>query len=231
PVETTQDDGQLRAFNGVTWLKQHPHWQQRCAERVDEQDDDPDTCGWDTQDGLRQGDWVPIANEHQGVQRDHANNGNQRQVPLQTVDSLANAQGDGDSAPGWDDRRWGGNQQPGDNHTECCVHHEQQQEDDHEEEHAATLADVAPGQKSNGLAAVTLGCPEHAHVMHTGGEDRTDGYPEECWEPAPDNRDGRANNGCCTCNGGEVVSPQDVLVSRNKVHAIFHGVGWSFVAR
>src|SRR5699024_582520 len=155
-VEDTQANEQLQTVDVVTWLKQHPHWQQRSAECVDEQDDDPDTCGWDTQDGLRQGDWVPIANEHQGVQRDHANNGNQRQVPLQTVDSLPNAQGDGDGSPSWDDRRRSGNQQTGDNHAESSVDHEQQQEDNHEEEHAAAFTNVASRQQSNRLAAVAL---------------------------------------------------------------------------
>ena len=83
---------------------------------------------------------------------------------------MTNEQGDEDGAPGWDNGRRGGDEQVGNHHREGGVDHEQQEEDDHQEERAAAGADVAAGQRTDGLAAVALGGPQSAEIMHTGEE-------------------------------------------------------------
>src|SRR5699024_6321347 len=96
-------------------------------------------------------------------------------------------------------------------------------------EHAATLADVASRKQADRLATVALRCPQNAHVVHAGCKDSAERDPQKCWEPAPNHRDCWADNGRGTRHGSEVVSPQNVFISGDKVHAVFHGVGGSFV--
>ena len=100
---------------------------------------------------------------------------------MHAVDGLADEQGDDDGAPGWDHCRGVCDEQVGDHHGEGGHDHQQQQEDDDEEQVAPAFADITAGQRADGLAAVALGSPQNAHIVHACYENRAQGDPQECW--------------------------------------------------
>ena len=223
-VENDQTHEQLQAVDVVARLQQHPHRQQRGDERIGEQEDDPPTARRDAQHLVGECDRDLVAQNHQPVQRGDADDGDQRQVPVEAIDGLADQQRHHDRAPGGDHGTRRGDEQVRDHDGERRVDHEQQQEDDHQKEVAPARTDVAPRQRADGLAAVPLRRPQRTQVMHSGEEDRAQRDPKKRRDPPPDHRDGRTDDRRRTRDGGEVVAPQDVLVGGDVIHAVFHGV-------
>src|SRR5699024_4317863 len=83
-------------------------------------------------------------------------------------------------------------------------------------------ADVPGGEGSDGAALIALRGPQGAQVVHTGEEHGAEGDPQECGQPAPDDGDRRTHDGSGTGHGSEVVTPQDVLIRGNVIHAVVH---------
>src|SRR5699024_1683736 len=224
-VEQAQRDEQLQAVEVVARLQQHPHRQHRGDRGVDEQHDDPERLGGEAQHRLRQHHRDRIAQQDQGVQRDHPDDRDDQQAPLQPVDRLPDQHSHHERAPGGDDGGGGGDQQARDDDGEGRVDHEQQQEDDHQEQSAAAGADVPGGERPDGLAAVADRGPQRAEVVHAGEEDGAQGDSEEGGQPAPDDGDGGADDGRGTRDRGEVVAPQDELVGGDEVDAVLQLMG------
>ena len=149
---------------------------------------------------------------------------------MQAVDGLADQQRDDDRTPGRNHGRGVSDEQVGDDDGEGGDDHQQQHEDDDEEQVAPAFTDITPGQRADGLAAVALRGPQDAHVVHAGYENGAQGDPQECRQPAPNDGDGRADDGSGTGNRGEVVAPEHELVRRHVVDAVVHGVCWGFIA-
>src|SRR5699024_12399893 len=61
-------------------------------------------------------------------------------------------------------------------------------------------------------------CPK---VMHACCKNSAENNPQKCRQPSPINSDRRANDRSRSSNGTEVMSPQNKLIRRNKINAVF----------
>ena len=118
-----------------------------------------------------------------------------------------------------------------DDHAEHGIDHQQQQEDHHHEQAARAAIDHPPSNGADRQPPVAHTGPHRRHVMHAGNEDGAAHHPDEGRQPAPDDRNGRPDDGCRPRHRSEVVPPEHVLVGRHIVDAVLHGMRWRLVVR
>ena len=61
--------------------------------------------------------------------------------------------------------------------------------------------------------------------MDGANEDRAKKHPQQSRQPAPENGDRRSDDRTCSGNAGEVVTEDDLSLSRNEVHVIAKFMG------
>ena len=126
--------------------------------------------------------------------------------------------------PHRDHRGRRGHQQVGDHRGKGTVDHQQHEEDHHRNRLRPREPISRPLSMPTDwprLRALAQSAPE---VMHTSEEDGAEDHQCEGRTPAPDHRDGRADDGRGAGHRGEVVAPEHEFVGRYVVHAVAHGV-------
>ena len=230
-IQHQQTHEELQAVDVVTRLQQHPHRQQRSHGRVDEQQDDPPCIGGQAHHVLGQTQREDRAQIDEQIERHHTDQRHPEQVQLVAVDALADDEGHHQRAPDRQHRRRRLDHHLRDDHTEHGVDHQQQQEDHHHEQAAGAAIDHPPGNGADRQPPVAHTGPHRRHVMHASNEDGAAHHPDKGRQPAPDDRNGRPDDGRRPRHRGEVVPPEHVLVGRHIVDAVLHGMRGRLVVR
>ena len=221
-VQNQQADKQLQAVDIVAWLQQHPHRQYRSNGSIEEQQKDPGRVTGDARYHFgRHLNRHGGSHEDQGVERYHTENRDHWQRHDAAIDQLADDQRNNDRTPDRHYRCREGHHQARNHHRENGVDHQQHQEDNDHEDAACTLANHVAGQRADRFGLVAHAGPDRAGVMNTREEHGTQHNPGEGRRPTPDYCNGWPNNGCRAGYGSEMVTPEDELVSRYKIHTIF----------
>jgi len=149
--------------------------------------------------------------------------GNQRgneQFRVLFVDHQADDNGDGHGDPDGDHRFRIERKNDGDDQSENRKDDSQSQQQNQQKQDAGTWCDKPAGNFADGLSAIAQRDDQRAEIVDGTDENRTHQNPDERGQPAPEDSDGRTDDGAGSGDAGEVVAEDDFLFGRYKINII-----------